>query len=126
MRPRPPTNFLPETLKVRVEAAERVDTRFVQRPGFGSTWRVASRESRFGVLTRGHPERSRETAMTRCRDRIIERSRWICSVVLMSALGAGVFGVAGAGARDSSWAVTHQAPTHVHASTGFSSHVIAA
>ncbi len=34
--------------------------------------------------------------MARCRDIIIERGTWICTVLLMSALGASVFGVAGA------------------------------
>src|SRR5690349_766898 len=67
------------------------------------------------------------TAMTRCRDRIIERSKWLCSVVLMSAAGAAVFGVAGADGRGGShWANAHATPAHtrvVHAPSGFSSHV---
>src|SRR5438477_1564449 len=67
------------------------------------------------------------TAMTRCRDRIIERSKWLCSVVLMSAAGAAVFGVAGADGRGGShWADAHATPAHtrvVHVASGFSSHV---
>ena len=66
------------------------------------------------------------TAMTRCRERIIERSKWLCSVALMSAAGAAVFGVTGADGRGGShWAEAHAA-THarvVHAASGFSSHV---
>ena len=68
------------------------------------------------------------TAMTRCRDRIIERSKGLSSVALMSAAGAAVFGVAGADGRGGShWAVAHATPAHarvVHATSGFSSSVI--
>ena len=65
--------------------------------------------------------------MTRCRDTIIERSKWLCSVALMSAAGAAVFGVAGADGRGGShWADAHATSAHtrvLHASSGFSSHV---
>src|SRR5690348_5341910 len=67
------------------------------------------------------------TAMTRCRDRIIERSKWLASVVLMSAAGAAVFGVAGADGRGGShWANanTAAAPVHIgHLASHFSAHV---
>jgi diguanylate cyclase (GGDEF)-like protein len=45
--------------------------------------------------------------MARCRDIIIERGRWICSVLLMSALGASVFGVAAADGHGSEWSAVH-------------------
>jgi diguanylate cyclase (GGDEF)-like protein len=45
--------------------------------------------------------------MKRCRDIIIERSRWICSVLLMSAFGAAIFGAAGADGRGSEWSAVH-------------------
>src|SRR6185437_9325994 len=65
--------------------------------------------------------------MTRCRDRIIERSKWLCSVMLMSAAGAAVFGVAGADGRGGShWAHanTASAPVHIgHLASHFSAHV---
>jgi diguanylate cyclase (GGDEF)-like protein len=67
--------------------------------------------------------------MTRCRDTIIERSKWLCSVALMSAAGAAVFGVAGADGRGGShWAEAHSAPAHtrtVALASGFGSHVTA-
>jgi diguanylate cyclase (GGDEF)-like protein len=54
--------------------------------------------------------------MTRCRDIWIERSKWFCSVALMSAFGAAVFGVTGAdGNAGSGWGVAHPARTHAKA-----------
>jgi diguanylate cyclase (GGDEF)-like protein len=53
--------------------------------------------------------------MTRCRDNWIERGRWVCSVVLMSAFGATIFGVAVADGHGSAWDVAHPARTHVTA-----------
>jgi diguanylate cyclase (GGDEF)-like protein len=54
-----------------------------------------------------------EAAVARRRDIIIERSRWICSVLLMSAVGAAIFGVAGADGRGSSWSAVHPKRAHV-------------
>jgi diguanylate cyclase (GGDEF)-like protein len=45
--------------------------------------------------------------MARCRDIIIERGRWICSVLLMSALAASVLGVAGADGHGFEWSAVH-------------------
>jgi diguanylate cyclase (GGDEF)-like protein len=51
--------------------------------------------------------------MARRRDIIIERSRWICSVLLMSAFGTAIFGVAGADGHGSAWSAVQPKPAHV-------------
>jgi diguanylate cyclase (GGDEF)-like protein len=44
---------------------------------------------------------------------IIERSKWVCSIALMSAFGIAIFGVAGASGRGSAWSAVHPAKGHV-------------
>ena len=77
----------------------------------------------------------RETAVTRCRDMIIERSKWVCSIAVMSALGVAMFGVAGASGRGSAWSAVHPAKAHMivvhphgsaHISSGGASHALTA
>ena len=99
------------------------------RPAAGE--RLNSRVSRaVGSMGRipGGSGNGAETAMTRCRDMIIERSKWVCSIAAMSAIGIGMFGVAGASGRGSAWSAVHPAKAHVlvvhsHGSAQISSHV---
>ena len=102
------------------------------RPAAGE--RLNSRDSlELGVraVSPEDPGMERETAVTRCRDMIIERSKWVCSIAVMSALGVAIFGVAGASGRGSAWSAVHPAKAHTivvhphgsaHISSGGASH----